>query len=150
MKHLRKFNENSNRPGLNTGSKSITISENEIDLFSTEPSLQKLIIDEKVAIIGNKVYYNDDEIKSILDEYLEVVGKVEESILSKNSDIYDLFGEFEKAKYKYSDEVQKIINKVASLEKTENNVRYLTELHKYYEVLHYVPANLMQNIELKK
>ena len=36
------------------------------------------------------------------------------------------------------------------LEKTENNVRYLTELHKYYTTLNYVPANLMQNIELKK
>ncbi len=79
MKHLRKFNENSNRPGQNTGAKSITISNDEVDSFSTEPSLQKLIADEKVSVIGNKVYYNDDETKSILDEYLEVAGKVEES-----------------------------------------------------------------------
>ena len=150
MKHLRKFNENSNRPGPNTGSKSITISQDEVNSFSTESSLQKLIADEKVSVIGTKVYYNDDETKSILDEYLEVAGKVEESIFSKKSDIYDLFGEFEMAKYKYSDEIRKIINKVASLEKTENNVRYLTELHKYYTTLNYVPANLMQNIELKK
>jgi hypothetical protein len=78
MKHLRKFNENSNRPGPNTGAKSITISNDEVDSFSTEPSLQKLIADEKVSVIGNKVYYNDDETKSILDEYLEVAGKVEE------------------------------------------------------------------------
>jgi len=146
MKHLRKFNENANRPGPNAGSKSITISQDEVDSFSTEPSLQKLIADEKVSVIGNKVYYNDEDTKATLDEYLEVAGKVEESI---KSDIYDLFGEFERAKYKYSDEIQKIINKVASLEKTENNVRYLNELHKYYDVLHYVPANLMQNIELK-
>lgn len=75
---------------------------------------------------------------------------IEESKDSKKFDIYDLFGEFQMAKYKYSDEIQKIINKVASLEKTKNNVRYLNELHKYYEVLHYVPANLMENIELKK
>lgn len=79
MKHLRKFNENSNRPGPNTGSKSITISQDEVDSFSTESSLQKLIADEKVSVIGDKVYYNDDETKSILDEYLEVAGKVEES-----------------------------------------------------------------------
>ena len=45
--------------------------------------------------------------------------------------------------------IQKIINKVASLEKTPEVERYLTELHKYYETLHYIPANLMQNIELK-
>lgn len=79
MKHLRKFNENSNRPGPNTGAKSITISQDEVNSFSTEPSLQKLIADEKVSVIGTKVYYNDDETKSILDEYLEVAGKVEES-----------------------------------------------------------------------
>jgi hypothetical protein len=80
MKHLRKFNENSNRPGPNSGSKSITISQDEVNSFSTEPSLQKLIADEKVSVIGDKVYYNDDETKSILDEYLEVAGKVEERV----------------------------------------------------------------------
>ena len=80
MKHLRKFNENSNRPGQNTGAKSITISNDEVDSFSTEPSLQKLIADEKVSVLGNKVYYNDDETKSILDEYLEIPGKVEEDL----------------------------------------------------------------------
>ena len=150
MKHLRKFNENANRPGPNTGSKSITISQDEVDSFSTEPSLQKLIADEKVSVIGNKVYYNDEDTNTTLDEYLEVAGKVEESIFSKNSDIQDLFGEFEMSKYKYSDEIRKIINKVASLEKTPEVVRYLTELHNYYTTLNYVPANLMQNIELKK
>ena len=60
MKHLRKFNENSNRPGPNTGAKSITISQDEVDSFSTESSLQKLIADEKVSVIGDKVYYNDE------------------------------------------------------------------------------------------
>lgn len=151
MKHLRKFNENANRPGPNSGSKSITISQDEVDSFSNEPSLQKLIADEKVSVIGNKVYYNDEETKSILDEYLEVAGKVEESFFStKKPDIYDLFGEFEMAKYKYSDEIRKIINKVASLEKTPGVTRYLTELHEYYTTLNYVPANLMKNIELKK
>ena len=154
MKHLRKFNENSNRPGQNTGAKSITISQDEVNSFSTESSLQKLIADEKISVIGTKVYYNDDETKSILDEYLEVAGKVEESwdVYDKNhpnEKCRDLFGEFQMAKYKYSDEIQKIINKVASLEKTPEVERYLTELHKYYETLHYVPANLMKNIELQ-
>ena len=54
MKHLRKFNENANRPGPNAGSKSITISQDEVNSFSTEPSLQKLIADEKVSVIGTK------------------------------------------------------------------------------------------------
>ena len=99
MKHLRKFNENSNRPGPNTGAKSITISQDEVNSFSTEPSLQKLIADEKVSVIGTKVYYNDDETKYILDEYLEVAGKVEESwdVYDKNhpnEKCRDLFGEF--------------------------------------------------------
>lgn len=91
MKHLRKFNENSNRPGQNTGAKSITISNDEVDSFSTEPSLQKLIADEKVSVIGNKVYYNDDETKSILDEYLEIPGKVEEDLYyDEESEIFNI------------------------------------------------------------
>ena len=82
---------------------------------------------------------------------IEYNGKVEESFFStKRPDIYDLFGEFEMAKYKYSDEIRKIINKVARLEKTPGVTRYLTELHEYYRTLNYVPANLYQNIELKK
>jgi hypothetical protein len=133
--------------------KSVHISDDEMNLFSDESALQELITKNKITLKNKEVLFdeNDEETRQLLDQYLEMPGKVEESIFARRTGtIYDLFGEFYRAKNNYSDEIQKIINKVASLEKTENNVRYLNELHKYYEVLNYVPANLMQNIELKR
>lgn len=137
-------------------SKTIKLTPEEVSLFTSEPLLQKLIVDKKVSLFDNEVKYDESDIqtKEVLDQYLEIAGKVEESwnVYDKNhpnEKCRDLFGEFERAKYKYSDEIKNIINKVASLEKTAEVERYLTELHKYYETLHYVPANLMKNIELK-
>ena len=137
-------------------SKTVKLSPEDVSLFTSEPLLQKLVADKKVSLFDNEVKYDESDIqtKEVLDQYLEIAGKVEESwnVYDKNhpnEKCRDLFGEFERAKYKYSDEIKNIINKVASLEKTAEVERYLTELHKYYETLHYVPANLMKNIELK-
>ena len=136
--------------------KSVHISDDEMNLFSQESALQELITNQKITLKNKEVLFdeNDEETRDLLDQYLEMPGKVEESwnVYDENhpnEKCRDLFGEFQMAKYKYSDEIQKIINKVASLEKTPEVERYLTELHKYYETLHYIPANLMQNIELK-
>lgn len=64
------------KPGESVpGSKKIDIKEEEIDLFSSEPSLQKLISDSKVSLLGTEVWYkeSDKETKEILDQYLEMV-----------------------------------------------------------------------------
>lgn len=80
MKHLKKFesfssrelNEN-NKPGPNIeGSVKVSIKEEEVSLFADEPVLQKLIADDKVSLIGNTVYYKDDEVRKVLDQYLEI------------------------------------------------------------------------------
>ena len=63
------------KPGESVeGSKKIDISEEEVDLFSSEPSLQKLISDSKVSLIGKEVWYkeSDNETKKVLDQYLEI------------------------------------------------------------------------------
>jgi len=63
------------KPGESVeGSKKIDISEEEVDLFSSEPSLQKLISDSKVSLIGKEVWYkeSDNETKKVLDQYLKI------------------------------------------------------------------------------
>lgn len=72
MKYLRKFNESFQKPGPNVeGSKKITISEEDTNLFNDEAILQKLIADEKVSLIGNEVYYNDEETLEVLNQYFK-------------------------------------------------------------------------------
>ena len=74
--------------------KSIHISEDEMNLFSSESSLQKLIIDNKITLKNGEVLFdeNDMETKEILDQYLEIPGKVEESI--KSLRIINKFNQF--------------------------------------------------------
>lgn len=72
MKYLRKFNESFQKPGPNIeGSKKITISEEDTNLFNDEAILQKLIADEKVSLIGNEVYYNDEDTLEVLNQYFK-------------------------------------------------------------------------------
>ena len=72
MKYLRKFNESFQKPGPNVeGSKKITISEEDTNLFNDESILQKLIADEKVSLIGNEIYYNDEETLEVLNQYFK-------------------------------------------------------------------------------
>lgn len=72
MKYLRKFNESFQKPGPNVeGSKKITISEEDTNLFNDEAILQKLIADEKVSLIGNEVYYNDEDTLEVLNQYFK-------------------------------------------------------------------------------
>lgn len=58
-------------------SKSIHVSEDEMNLFSSESSLQKLITDRKITLKNGEVLFdeNDMETKEILDQYLEMPGK---------------------------------------------------------------------------
>ena len=72
MKYLRKFNESFQKPGPNVeSSKKITISEEDTNLFNDEAILQKLIADEKVSLIGNEVYYNDEDTLEVLNQYFK-------------------------------------------------------------------------------
>jgi hypothetical protein len=66
----KKFNE-SNESFLKDFLK---IKDEEVDLFSSQPALSKLIEDEKVSLLGNKLIYNkdDQETLEILDLYLEI------------------------------------------------------------------------------
>lgn len=52
----------------------IRIKDEEVELFETEPALSKLIADEKVKLVGNKLMYNKDDVETfeVLDLYLEI------------------------------------------------------------------------------
>ena len=74
MKYLKRFNE--------SHSKSIKLNDDEVNLFNSEPLLQKLITDKKISLFNNEVKYDESDIqtKEILDQYLELPGKIEEKI----------------------------------------------------------------------
>lgn len=61
--------------------KRVHVSEEEMNLFSSESTLQKLITDRKITLKNGEVLFdeNDEETKEILDQYLEMPGKVHES-----------------------------------------------------------------------
>lgn len=72
--------ENQNkRPGSDIeGSMKIDITGEEMDLFATEPQLQKLIADEKVSVLDCEVWYreSDKDTLEVLDQYFEINKKV--------------------------------------------------------------------------
>ncbi len=75
IKRYSQFINESNVPGPNVeGSVKLDISEEEVSLFSDEPSLQKLVADQKVALFDKEVYYlqSDTKTKEVLDQYLEI------------------------------------------------------------------------------
>lgn len=74
--------------------KSIKLTDEEMDLFSEESSLQELISKNKITLKNGEVLFdeNDMETKEILDIYLEIPGKVEESI--KSLRIINKFNQF--------------------------------------------------------
>ena len=63
-------------------SKTIKLTPEEVSLFTSEPVLQSLISDEKVSLSKDSIQYDESDIKTkeILDQYLEIAGKVEESV----------------------------------------------------------------------
>ncbi len=75
IKRYSQFINETNVPGPNIeGSVKLDISEEEVSLFSDEPSLQKLVADQKVALFDKEVYYlqSDTKTKEVLDQYLEI------------------------------------------------------------------------------
>ena len=63
-------------------SKTIKLTPEEVSLFISEPVLQSLISDEKVSLSKDSIQYDESDIKTkeILDQYLEIAGKVEEKV----------------------------------------------------------------------
>lgn len=73
--------------------KRVSVSENEMNLFSDEPALQELITKNKITLKNGEVFYDesDTETKELLDQYLEIPGKVEESITLKKIKKFNQF-----------------------------------------------------------
>ncbi len=73
-----------------SSSKTIKLSQEEVNLFNQETLLQKLISDKKVRLFDDKIEFDESDVqtKEVLDQYLELPGKVEERL--KN---YKLFVE---------------------------------------------------------
>lgn len=63
-------------------SKTVKLSSEDVSLFTSEPLLQKLVADKKVSLFDDEVNYDESDIqtKEVLDQYLELPGKVEEKV----------------------------------------------------------------------
>ena len=88
IKKWSQFNESkAEKPGESIpGSAKINLSDEDVNSFTDNQSLQKLISDDKVALLGNEAWYWEDdmETKGILDQYFEIPGTVEEEPISEN------------------------------------------------------------------
>ena len=88
IKKWNQFNESkAEKPGGNvTGSAKINLSDEDVNAFTDNPSLQKLISDDKVALLGNEAWYWEDDMatKGVMDQYLEIPGKVEEEPVTES------------------------------------------------------------------
>lgn len=73
------FINESSVPGPTTHGIKIKLNKEEVDLFTNEPVLQKLVSDGKVGLFNDEVWYTetDSATKEILDQYLEIPGKFE-------------------------------------------------------------------------
>ena len=75
---LKKFNDFINesvRPKENaSNSKSLDLTSEEVELFSTDGVLHKLIDNDKVSLYSDKVWYlkDDKETIAILDDYFDM------------------------------------------------------------------------------
>lgn len=64
-KYLEFLNESSVPGPSETGSAKIDLSEEEIEWFSTEPALQKLIVDNKVSLLPPELWYTSNDRNTI-------------------------------------------------------------------------------------
>jgi uncharacterized protein involved in outer membrane biogenesis len=75
---IKKFNEflkESYRPNEGQdGSVSLTLSDGDVELFQTEGSLRTLITDEKISLVGNDLWYHEDDKQTIdtLSNYFSI------------------------------------------------------------------------------
>lgn len=66
---IKKFNEflkESYRPNEGQdGSISLSLSDDDLELFQTEGSLRSLITDEKISLVGKELWYHEDDQQTI-------------------------------------------------------------------------------------
>jgi len=96
IKRYNQFvNESKQVPGPGTeGSVRINISDEESDMFATEPSLEKLISDNKVALLAPELWYMEDDTETIgiLKNYFDI--ETDEEDYDENTGRgYDLNGD---------------------------------------------------------
>jgi len=134
IKKWNQFNESkAEKPGESIpGSAKINLTDEDVNAFTDNPSLQKLISDDKVALLGNEAWYWEDDMntKGILDQYLEIPGDVEEEPISENSQWSD--DEIDKLEIDIHNEIAKDMTKEEFLEYSST---YSFGMGEVYEVL---------------
>jgi len=134
IKKWNQFNESkAEKPGESIpGSAKINLTDEDVNAFTDNPSLQKLISDDKVALLGNEAWYWEDDMntKGILDQYLEIPGDVEEEPISENSQWSD--DEIDKLEIDIHNEIAKGMTKEEFLEYSST---YSFGMGEVYEVL---------------
>jgi hypothetical protein len=66
IKRFNEFLKESYRPNEGQdGSISLTLGDEDLELFQTEGSLRTLITDEKISIVGKELWYHEDDEKTI-------------------------------------------------------------------------------------
>lgn len=75
IKRFNEFLKESYRPNEGQdGSVSLTLSDEDLELFQTEGSLRTLITDEKISLVGKELWYHEDDEQTIdtLSNYLKL------------------------------------------------------------------------------
>ncbi len=125
IKKYLEFIAENKRPGKDIGgSQKIDITGEELDLFSTEPQLQKLIRDEKVSVLSGEVWYKEGDYKTkeVLDQYLEINNN------KMNESVED---EFETNSINLKKSLKKLIERLVVHEsslRSENDIEGITEV----------------------
>jgi hypothetical protein len=66
IKRFNEFLKESYRPNEGQdGSVSLTLSDEDLELFQTEGSLRTLITDEKISLVGKELWYHEDDEQTI-------------------------------------------------------------------------------------
>jgi uncharacterized protein (DUF1697 family) len=66
IKRFNDFIKESYRPNEGQdGSVSVTLNDEDLELFQTEGSLRTLITDEKISLVGKELWYHEDDQQTI-------------------------------------------------------------------------------------
>jgi hypothetical protein len=66
IKRFNEFLKESYRPNEGQdGSVSLTLNDEDLELFQTEGSLRTLITDEKISLVGKELWYHEDDKQTI-------------------------------------------------------------------------------------
>jgi len=66
IKRFNEFLKESYRPNEGQdGSVSLTLNDEDLELFQTEGSLRTLITDEKISLVGKELWYHEDDEQTI-------------------------------------------------------------------------------------